>query len=363
MVKVALIGAGMIVNSAHIPAYRHRADIFELSAVFDAFEHSAKTTAENNGIPLWYTDAKKMLDEVKPDLVSVCVPNAFHKEYVMLALNAGCHVLCEKPLAFTYADAAEMYALAEKQGKLLVACQSMRYTADRLAAKAYAEQGKLGEVYYAEFSRIRRRGIPTWGRFHMKQFSCGGALVDIGVHMLDAMLWLMGNPQVASVTANCTRNHAFETGDLISSGARTGSVANSRRFDPNEMDVEDFAAGAIRFENGCIANFNTAWAANMPETSSISLVGKKTGVFLPACDIYYGTDGHEKLQTEPDKYGREAFPGHFHIIDNLADAICRKATIAIKPEETIQVSAVMEMFYRSAAENREITYRELTGNA
>ena len=173
----------------------------------------------------------------------------------------------------------------------------------------------------------------------------------------------MGNPQVASVTANCTRNHAFETGDLISSGARTGSVANSRKFDPNEMDVEDFAAGAIRFENGCIANFNTAWAANMPETSSISLVGKKTGVFLPACDIYYGTDGHEKLQTEPDKYGGEAFPGHFHIIDNLADAICGKATIAIKPEETIQVSAVMEMFYRSAAENREITYRELTGNA
>ena len=170
MIKVALIGAGMIVNSAHIPAYRHRADIFQLSAVFDAFEPSAKTTAENNGIPLWYTDAKKMLDEVKPDLVSVCVPNAFHKEYVMLALNAGCHVLCEKPLAFTYADATEMYALAEKQGKLLVACQSMRYTADRLAAKAYVEQGKLGEVYYAEFSRIRRRGIPTWGRFHMKQF-------------------------------------------------------------------------------------------------------------------------------------------------------------------------------------------------
>ena len=102
---------------------------------------------------------------------------------------------------------------------------------------------------------------------------------------------------------------------------RTGSVANSRKFDPNEMDVEDFAAGAIRFENGCIANFNTAWAANMPETSSISLVGKKTGVFLPACDIYYGTDGHEKLQTEPDKYGGESFPGHFHIIDNLADAI------------------------------------------
>lgn len=359
MIRVALIGAGMIASAAHVPAYRHRSDVFEIVAVFDAFEASAKSTAESNGIAAWYTDAKKMLEEVKPDLVSVCVPNAFHKEYVMLALNAGCHVLCEKPLAFTYRDAVEMYALAEKQGKILIACQSMRYTPDRLAAKAYVDQGKVGDIYYASFSRIRRRGIPTWGRFHMKQSSCGGALVDIGVHMLDAMLWLMGNPKIASVTANCTRNHAFETGDLVSSGARTGSVANARKFDPNEMDVEDFAAGTIRFENGCVANFNTAWAANMPESSAISLVGNKTGVFLPECDIYYGSDGHEKLPAEPDKYGAEAFPGHFHIIDNLADALCGKADIAIKPEQTIQVSAVMEMFYRSAEEGREITYQEL----
>lgn len=100
MIRVALIGAGMIVSSAHIPAYRHRSDVFEIVAVFDAFETSAKITAENAGIPAWYTDAKEMLEKEKPDLVSVCVPNSFHKEYVMLALNFGCHVLCEKPLAF-----------------------------------------------------------------------------------------------------------------------------------------------------------------------------------------------------------------------------------------------------------------------
>ena len=361
MIRVALIGAGMIVNSAHIPAYRHRSDVFELVAVFDAYEPSARNTAENSGIPAWYTDAKKMLEEVQPDLVSVCVPNSFHKEYVTLALSAGCHVLCEKPLAFTYRDAVEMYDLANKQGKLLVACQSMRYTPDRLAAKAYIDAGQVGDIYYADFSRIRRRGIPTWGRFHMKSSSCGGALVDIGVHMLDAMLWLMGNPKIAAVTAACSRNHAFETGDLVSSGARTGSVANARVFNPNEMDVEDFAAGSIRFENGCVANFNTAWAANMPESSSISLVGRKKGVFLPSCEIYYGADGYEKLPVQPDIYGAEAFPGHFHIVDNLADVLTGKGELEIKPEETIQVSAVMEMFYRSAQEGREICFRELEG--
>ncbi len=359
MIRVALIGAGMIASSAHIPAYRHRGDIFEIVAVFDAFEASAKATAENNGIDSWYTDAGKMLSEVKPELVSVCVPNSFHKEYVMMALEAGCHVLCEKPLAFTYRDAVEMYDLAQKQGKLLVACQSMRYTPDRLAAKAYIDAGQVGDIYYADFSRIRRRGIPTWGRFHMKASSCGGALVDIGVHMLDAMLWLMGNPKVASVTASCSKNHAFETGDLVSSGARTGSVNNARKFDPNEMDVEDFAAGSIRFDNGCVANFNTAWAANMPESSAISLVGRNKGVFLPQCEVYYGADGFEKLPTCPGPYEAESFPGHFHIIDNLADVLVGKGELQIKPEQTIQVSAVMEMFYRSAAEGREISFREL----
>ena len=360
MIRVALIGAGMIATSAHIPAFRHRSDVFELVAVFDTFETAAKTAAETAGIPAWYSDAKQMLAEVKPDLVSVCVPNAYHKEYVMLALSAGCHVLCEKPLAFTYRDAVEMYDYAEKQGKLLVASQSMRYTPDRLAAKAYIEAGQVGDIYYADFSRIRRRGIPTWGRFHMKASSCGGALVDIGVHMLDAMLWLMGNPKIAAVTATCSRNHAFETGDLVSSGARTGSVANARKFDPNEMDVEDFAVGSIRFENGCVANFTTAWAANMPESSAISLVGKKKGVFLPNCDIYYGADGHETLSAQPDPYGAEAFPGHFHIVDNLADVLTGKGELEIKPEETIQVSAVMELSYRSAEEGREIPFRELT---
>ena len=128
-----------------------------------------------------------MLEKEKPDLVSVCVPNCFHKEYTLMALNHGVNVLCEKPLAFTYADAKEMFDTAKKNGRLLMACQSMRFTPDRLAAKRFIDEGNLDEIYYAELSRVRRRGIPTWGTFHMKKISCGGAFVDIGVHMLDAL--------------------------------------------------------------------------------------------------------------------------------------------------------------------------------
>ena len=104
MYKVCIISCGMIANSAHIPAYK-MFDEFKIMAVCDINEIAAKDTAERHGIERWYTDAKQMLDEIKPDLVSVCVPNCCHKEYTLMALEAGANVLCEKPLAFTRKDA------------------------------------------------------------------------------------------------------------------------------------------------------------------------------------------------------------------------------------------------------------------
>lgn len=346
MLKVAIIGTGMIAGSAHIPAYRSRADVFRVEAVVDINEIAARDTARKYGIPHYFTDCVQMLETVKPDLVSVCVPNAFHKQYIMAALEHSANVLCEKPVAVTYADATEMYGFAEKQGKLLVACQSMRYTPDRLALKKLVEAGKVGDIYHASFSRVRRRGIPTWGTFHMKRFSGGGSMIDLGVHMLDALLWLMGNPEIVSVTGSTLKNHAGETGDLVSSGARTGSVDHARKFDPDEMDVEDFASGTIQFRNGCMANFISAWAANMPESSEIKIIGQKRGVIK------------ETLEILPDPFAAEAFPGHFHIINHLANVFTRDVELEITPKQTVQVSAVLDMFYRSAEKKRTVNFTE-----
>ena len=141
------------------------------------------------------------------------------------------------------------------------------------------------DIYYGELSRIRRRGIPFWGTFHMKKISCGGAFVDIGVHMLDALVWLMGNPAVKSVYADTKQNHKDEIGSLQGSGALTGKVDIARAFNPDEMDVEDFSCGMITFENGAKISFKVAWAANMPESSDIRLIGKKKGIFLPECHM------------------------------------------------------------------------------
>ena len=343
----------MITISAHIPAYRRFGDDFFISAVSDINETAARETAERHGIPNWYKDAEEMLEKEKPDLVSVCVPNCFHKEYTLMALNGGANVLCEKPLAFNYADAKEMFDTAEKNGRLLMACQSMRFTPDRLAAKEYIDKNGLGNIYYGDFSRVRRRGIPYWGAFHMKKISCGGTFVDIGVHMLDALLWLMGNPEIESVSGVTMQNHKQELGSLKSSGALTGNVDNMRKFNPNEMDVEDFACGTLKFRGGANVSFKVAWAANMPESSVIRLVGDRCGIDLPSGKIYFGEDGEESLKTDKLIYDAP-FAGHMYIADNLRNVLKGKAEPIVKPSETINTAKILELFYKSAELKREV---------
>ena len=338
MIKVCIISCGMIANSAHIPAYRTFSDDFFISAVSDINENSARETAKRHGIPNFYVNAEEMLEKEKPDLVSVCVPNCFHKEYTITALNAKANVLCEKPLAFRLSDAKEMFDAAKRNGKILMACQSMRFTPDRLAAKEYIDENGLGNIYYGDFSRVRRRGIPYWGTFHMKKISCGGAFVDIGVHMLDALLWLMGNPEIDSLT---------------SSGALTGNVDSIRKFNPDEMDVEDFSCGTLKFKNGANVSFKVAWAANMPESSDIRLVGDRAGIDLPSGKIYFGEDGEEILKTEKLIYN-SPFAGHIYIADNLRKVIKGEAEPIVKPEETINTARIIEMFYKSAEIKREV---------
>ncbi|MCI5970930.1 MAG: Gfo/Idh/MocA family oxidoreductase [Oscillospiraceae bacterium] len=357
MIKVCIISCGMITNSAHIPAYRRFDDDFEIAAVSDINETAARDTAKRHGIRSFYTNAEEMLEKEKPDLVSVCVPNCFHKEYTLMALNYGANVLCEKPLAFNFADAKEMFETAKSNGKLLMACQSMRFTPDRLAAKEYIDKNGLGNIYYGDFSRIRRRGIPYWGTFHIKKISCGGAFVDIGVHMLDAVLWLMGNPEIESVIGETMQNHKCELGSLKSSGALAGKVHNARKFDPDEMDVEDFACGMLKFKNGANVSFKTAWAANMPESSDIRLVGDKAGIDLPSGKIYFGENGEKELNMKKPIYDAPFF-GHMYIADNIRKVLNGLDEPIVKPEETINAAKILEMFYKSAELKREVYANE-----
>ncbi len=357
MLKVAIISCGMIANNAHIPAYKAYPETYEIVAVCDVVEADAKSTAETHNIPNYYTDAEEMLKNEKPDVVSVCVPNLLHKKFTMLALSYGANVLCEKPLAFTYKDAKEMFDYAESQGKKLMACQSLRFLPERLAAHAMVKNQEIGDIYYAELSRVRRRGIPYWGKFHLKAFSGGGALTDIGVHGIDSVVWLMGNPKCLSVKATMNKVHADEIGSAEGSGALKGNVS-ATTFNADEMDVESFSSGYVNFENGSSLTFKVSWAANLKEENNIVLAGKKCGIDIENGKIYSGEKNICDANVTPNGFKDEAFYGHFCLIENFAKAIQGKEELFIKPEETLNVTAIIEAAYLSAELGREVKIEE-----
>ena len=357
-INVCIIGCGMIANSAHIPAYKANEKDYEIVAVCDNFTDNAKKTAENNGIDRWYTNPEEMLKAEKPDVVSVCAPNMFHKECVMLALSYGANVLCEKPLGLFFSEVKEMFDFAKKQGKLLMACQSLRFLPERLKAKELVDSGEVGDIYYAQMSRIRRRGIPTWGKFHIKAYSGGGALVDIGIHGIDSAIWLMGNPTPYSVTAVMNKVHTEELGFAKGSGALKGNVDTSG-FNPDEMDVESFANGTVKFKNGSSLSFRVSWAANLKDENNITLSGSKCGIDIESREIYRNESDIEDLEVIPNGFKDNPFYGHFCLVENFAKVIKGEAELFVKPQETLNATAIVEAAYLSAKENREITFEEI----
>ncbi|NKB66865.1 MAG: gfo/Idh/MocA family oxidoreductase [Candidatus Latescibacteria bacterium] len=357
--RVAIIGTGMIANAGHIPAWLDLAPQVELVGVYNHTLEKAQQTAQRHGIAQAYDDCQGMLDELQPDIVSVCTPNVSHRAYTEAALQTGAHVFCEKPVAASHADAVAMYETAETAGRHLFVTQTGRFSGANTAAKEWAQAGHLGQMYYAETSAFRRRGVPTWGRFHIRGDSGGGPLYDIGVHALDALLWIMGNPKVVAATGMTYTKLADQREDLVTSLADSGApigLFEPRTYDTGEYNVEDMAAGFLRLENDATISIRASWAANVPDgTGGTLLMGTKGGLsFNPLTFIgtlgRYQVDATPKIPADPEV----PFYGHWKAAAHFIDVLEGRAELLVRREEVLNVMAALDGLYRSAAEKREI---------
>lgn len=357
--KVAIIGGGMIANAGHMPAWKNLKETVKLAAVVDNDKERAQLVAKNEGIPGAYADLQQMLDEVKPDIVSVCTPNAFHKEQSIASLKAGAHVMCEKPVAICHDDAVEMYDTAAAAGRILLVCQSMRFQSNMTAAKDFVDAGRLGDTYFAEVVGMRRRGIPTWGQFHMKKHSQGGPVYDLGVHQLDGLFWLMGNPKVKAVSSMLytkfgNRDEKLKT-TLADSGAPLG-VLTPRKYDYREFDVEDMAAGFIRLENDAVVNFKVSWAANInKEVFNTTILGTEGGLTLDPFTLSTNMDGYQVDVTPKIPADRDVFfSGHWVAAEHFIRAIRGEEEPMVKRGEVLNTIKTLDAIYLSAKEGREV---------
>lgn len=349
--RVGAVGIGGIFNAVHSPAWLGHKQV-ELVAVCDIKGEKAETYAKANKISQVYTDYKEMIKKEELDVVDICTPNLLHSEIAVAALNAGRHVFCEKPDAVSISEAKKMADAAQKSGKTLMAMRNNRFRPESQWLKRYITEGHAGDIYTGRCGWIRRRGIPgKGGWFTTKAMSGGGPLIDLGVHMMDLAIWLMGNPVPVSVTGAtyCKFANAEEASDSVH--AQFGEAKADGIF-----DVEDLATGFIRFANGATLQLEVSWASNIEqEDVFVELRGSKAGIkFSHQSPLKVFSEVAGGLVDIEPHVGGDGGQQHARHINHFVDVLLNGAKPVNTPQDGVHMISVLSALYESAASGREV---------
>jgi len=340
---IGIIGVG--IGHLHIQGYVKCPEA-QVLAVCDVNEERARRVAAEFGIPHVFTDYEEMLELDDIDAVSVCTPNYLHAPITIAAFEAGKHIICEKPLAITPEEGEAMVAAGKRAGKLFMTAFNNRFRGDTQVLKKFVEQGELGEIYYAKTGWLRRRGIPGMGGwFTTKSKSGGGPLIDLGVHVLDLTLWLMGNPKAVTVTGS-----TYAKFGQYGKGMGTWGTAE----ESGKCDVEDLAAAFIRLNTGATVVLETSWASNVGrDVVYTTLMGTKGGADVDPLRVY--TEMHGALVDVTPSYPNQS--GHLMEIKHFVDCIVNGKEPISTGEHGLEVTRILDAIYKSAEQGREIALR------
>ena len=316
----------------------------EVVAVADVDLGRAQALADKYGVPQVFSSYEELLAQADVEAVSVALPVFVHAPATIAALEAGKHVLCEKPMARSGAEAQAMVDAARKNGRKLAVYWRNRFGARAIKAKQMIDAGDLGWVYYVRTIGLRWRGRPgfdarmaKFGRwFGSKEQAGGGALMDIGGYNLDLVLGLLGFPRV------------------IAASAATYRAIDRERADREGYDVEDMAVGLLRLEKGTVVAIESSFAGNIEEPNGTWLFGSRAGLRLEPLTLYREKDGEKKV-TDIDV--ADVTP--LSPTRQFVEAILNDEPIRIcSGEEALIVTRVQELLYRSAEAGREVMYEE-----
>lgn len=281
-IRIGVIGAGNIGN-VHLGVFSKLPEV-KIKAITDVFLPLAEKRAEEYEIPMVYQNVDDLINDPELDAVIVGVPNSYHAPLAIQALKAGKHVLLEKPMAINESDAKEILLTQQQTGKIVMIPHQMRWESIAMQVKDQVERGELGEIYHAKAGWFRRKGIPGWGTwFTKKEEAGGGPLIDIGVHLLDLSLHLMGNPKPVSVFGSTYAEFGPKK-----KGIGTWGKPNWE----GTFDVEDIATALIKMDNGSTLSLDVSWAVHMDTDNKpfVHLLGTEGGASIR------GNEG--KLLTE-----------------------------------------------------------------
>ncbi len=365
--KIGIVGCGGIAHQKHFPALNNVKDRVEVIALCDIIPERAEKAVHEVGEPdaKVYTDYHDLISNPDVEIVYVLTPNVAHCEISVAALEAGKHVLCEKPMAANVFDAQRMMDAYKKSGRLFTIGYQNRYRPDSQTLKTLCDEGALGSIYYAQAHALRRRGVPTWGVFTDKSKQGGGPLIDIGTHSLDLTLWFMNNYEPAAVTG-VTFAKLGPTLPKNMQGNPMGA------WDPAAYEVEDAAFAFVTMKDGSLITIDATWILNSTEErcAAATLCGTKAGAELTGVGgandqkLYINQImGNKQVQSEVNTSagGVDLFPGKSVKPGDVEckvwlDAIEGKGELVVKPEQAFIVTKILDAVYQSAREGRQIVF-------
>jgi len=338
---VGVIGLGM--GQGHVKGFNKHPGA-EVIAIADTDPKKLDLKGDELGVPGRYTDGEEMIAKEDLDVVSIATPNKFHKSLAIAALKAGCHVLCEKPMAMNAQEAQEMLDAAKKAGKRIMINFSFRFTEQSFALKKQVDTGILGDVYFGRTVWHRRRGMPGFGGwFGQKALAGGGPLIDLGVHRLDLALWLMGYPEPVWVM-----------------GSTYNPIATKIAKEKGKaFDVEDLACGMIKFDNGATLIVEASWAGNTKEREHMvtQLLGTEAGLVQKNKNETYDFEAEIYLEKEGCQFDMKlhppvpaSAPAMYHFVDSIINETPHIAT----GEEGLTVMKILDAIYKSAETGKPV---------
>ncbi|WP_426449409.1 Gfo/Idh/MocA family protein [Paenibacillus sp. S-38] len=349
-VRIGVIGAGSI-SEAHLSAYVQNPHV-ELVAVCDQKEDRATAAAARFKAHRVYTDYRELLADREIDAVSICTWNDTHGEISIAALEAGKHVLCEKPLCTTVEKALEVEAAVRRTGRLLQVGFVRRYGTNTKVLRRFIDAGDLGEIYYAKASYLRRLGNPG-GWFADRERSGGGPLLDIGVHVIDLCWFLMGRPKVKSVTGNVYTKLGNR------SNVENLSFYQAADYDAALNTVEDMANALIRFENGASLMVDVSFTLHAKQDEvTVKLYGDRGGAEVEP-ELCIVTERHDTILNAAPQIDERTFDfmgGFRSEIDYFVECCLGRAELIAPVEDGVELTKIVSAIYESAAKGSEVVF-------
>jgi predicted dehydrogenase len=357
--RVALIGCGDHGRRGHLEAYRQAIAAGEdatVVAVCDRDGERARQAAELVPGARWYTDYREALEREQPEAVSIATPPAFHREQTVAALRQGAHVLCEKPLAMNLAEAQDMVAAADRSGRVLTMGLQSRFAPAARYLRDLLARGDLGHVYHSRVWAGHIWRLPPSPHFLHRSLAGGGVVAATTVHSLDAVLWMLGNPPVATVSAA-----TFAKAPRLSQPPPPFNAGPEGALVLAADDVEDFAVAFVRFRDGSTLSIESSWLLHQ--------TNRPNGTQFLA---EYGVAENSPLAVRQDRDGTvvdrtptnlpATSSGHYflEVVRSFLQIARSGQPAVVTGPQMLQVQALIDGIYASASQQREISLPAVT---